>query len=63
LAINVDVHDKPLAPTAIFTFVDETQETFDTKDYVAADIMFQIHLKGMQLEAEYEMDGKNVDEL
>jgi hypothetical protein len=26
-------------------------------------MMFQVHLKAMQLDAEYEMDGKNIDEM
>jgi hypothetical protein len=26
-------------------------------------MMFQIHLKAMQLDAEYEMDGKNIDDM
>ena len=62
LAINVDAHNRPAAPSANFTFVDGTSTLFETKDYHAPEIMFQVHLKGMQLDAEYEMEGKSVDE-
>ena len=62
LAIHVDVHNRPAAPSANFTFVDGTETFFETKDYHAPDIMFQVHLKGMQLDAEYEMAGKSIDE-
>mmetsp|Transcript_9188 Transcript_9188/g.17528 ORF Transcript_9188/g.17528 Transcript_9188/m.17528 type:complete len:116 (+) Transcript_9188:75-422(+) len=63
LAIKVDVHNRPAAPSAHFQFVDGTDQLFETKDYNAHEMMFQIHLKGMQLDAEYEMAGKSVDEV
>jgi hypothetical protein len=40
----------------------DRQQLFETKDYNATEMMFQVHLKGMQLDAEYEMAGKSVDD-
>jgi hypothetical protein len=40
-----------------------TQTVFETHKYDIKEMMFQIHLKGMQLDAEYEMAGKNIDEM
>ena len=62
LAINVDIHNRPSEPTAHFAFADGTDSLFQTKDYIAPEIMFQVHLKGMQLDAEYEMAGKSLDD-
>lgn len=62
LAINVDVHNRPVGPTANFVFIDGEERFFETKDYHAPEVMFQVHLKGMQLDAEYEMAGKSIDE-
>ena len=62
LALNVEVHNRPAAPSAAFGFVDGSDLSFETKDYHAPEILFQVHLKGMQLDAEYEMAGKSVDE-
>ena len=62
LKINVDIHNRPDAPTAFFKFIDETEQSFETYQYNCFEMIFQIHLKGMQLDAEYELDGKNIDE-
>ena len=62
LAIHVDVHNRPAGPSANFTFVDGTSVDFETNEYHAPEIMFQVHLKGMQLDAEYEMAGKSVED-
>lgn len=39
------------------------QYAFQTKDNHANEMIFQIHLKAMQLDAEYEIAGKNIDDL
>jgi len=38
------------------------QQTIETKDETAKDILFRTHLKLSQMDAEYEMSGKNIDE-
>jgi hypothetical protein len=39
------------------------QSIFETHKYDVKEMMFRIHLKGMQLDSEYEMAGKNIDEM
>jgi hypothetical protein len=39
------------------------QKIFDCQEDLASDMMFQVHLKTMQLDAEYEMAGKSIDEM
>ena len=49
--------------TACISFMTVNQMIFETNKYDIKDMMFRIHLKGMQLDAEYEMAGKNIDEM
>lgn len=39
------------------------QQFFDTQENDVKEMMFQVHLKAMQLDADYEMGGKSIDEL
>lgn len=39
------------------------QTLFDTQKNNVKEMMFQIHLKAMQLDAEYEMSGKSIDDV
>jgi hypothetical protein len=41
----------------------EPQQSFDTQQNDVKEMMFQVHLKAMQLDADYEMAGKSIDEL
>jgi hypothetical protein len=63
LDIKLDVHSRPTPPTAVFQFIDETTKEFETAQSKVNEMMFQVHLKAMQLDAEYEMEGKNIDDL
>jgi hypothetical protein len=45
-----------------FSFI-QPQQSFDTQQNDVKEMMFQVHLKAMQLDADYEMDGKSIDEL
>ena len=38
------------------------QEVVETKDETCKDILFKIHLKLSEMDALYEMSGKNIDE-
>ena len=37
-------------------------EVLETKDETADEILFKVHLKLSEMEALYEMSGKNIDE-
>ena len=40
-----------------------SKSIFETHKFKINEMMFQVHLKAMQLDAEYEMAGKNIDEI
>lgn len=63
LKINVNIHNTYKTPIAQFNFIDGSDTKFETQKYDIKDMMFQIHLKAMQLDAEFEMDGKNIEEM
>jgi hypothetical protein len=41
----------------------QPQQFFDTQQNDVKEMMFQVHLKAMQLDADYEMAGTSLDEL
>lgn len=63
LKITTDIHNRPDAPKAVLSFVDDSQQVFDTQENRADEMLFQVHLKLMQMDNEWEMSGKNIDEL
>jgi hypothetical protein len=63
LKINIDIHDLPSRPVARFTMVDGTEQVFETHENTVNDMLFQVHLKTMKLDAEFELEGKSVDEI
>jgi hypothetical protein len=62
LKIIHDMHDRFDRPHARFSFVDDTEQLFDSPDDKVTDIFFQVHLRTMQIEAEFEISGKSLDE-
>jgi hypothetical protein len=62
LKINVDVHNRAEKPLARFALVDGTEQLFETHENNVKEIMFQVHLKAMELDADYELAGKSIDE-
>ena len=46
----------------IYLLLFASKQLYETKDYIAHEIMFQVHLKAMTLDAEYEMAGKSLDD-
>ena len=44
-------------------FSTRTQQLFDTQKFNVNEMLFEIHLKGMQLDAEYEMAGESIDDI
>jgi hypothetical protein len=63
LRINIDVHDRADAPSVQFSFVDGSKYLFDNAATTKVDeMLFNIHLQTMNLDATYEMAGKNIEE-
>ena len=53
---------KLLTWNTLLSFI-QPQQYFDTQQNDVKEMMFQVHLKAMQLDADYEMAGKSIDEL
>ena len=62
LKLNIDVNAAPNPPAARFLFADGTEQKFETNQFVVNEIMFQVHLKAMQLDADYELEGKSIED-
>mmetsp|Transcript_2944 Transcript_2944/g.4785 ORF Transcript_2944/g.4785 Transcript_2944/m.4785 type:complete len:117 (-) Transcript_2944:64-414(-) len=63
LEIDAKVLNSAEAPSAVFKFVDDSQIDFDSENYDTKEILHSVYLKAMQLNTEYEMDGKNIDDI
>jgi hypothetical protein len=62
LQILTEVHNRADEPLAIFKFADGTESVFQSQHNIANEIIFQVHLKAQELDAQYEMSGKNIDD-
>lgn len=49
-------------PVANFTYIDGTDDAFDTQEYTAKEMMETIWLKTTGISCEYEMAGKSIDD-
>ena len=63
LRVKADVHSRPTAPEVKVAFVDGTEVAFDSQEYIAADMIMDIWRSAMKLDDEFEMEGKNVDDV
>ena len=63
LKINPIIHSKPDAPSVKFSFVDGTDTSFDTREYLASEMLMDVWRKTMKMDDDFELEGKNVDEM
>lgn len=63
LKVKADVHSRPSAPEVKVSFVDGTDLTFDSQEYIAADMLMDIWRAAMKLDDEFELEGKNVEDV
>lgn len=62
LQVLVDSNARPDAPSVNFKLVDDSDIFFDTRNFKIEEMMFQVHLTTMQLDNEYELAGRSIDE-
>jgi hypothetical protein len=62
LKINTEVMGTPDAPEVTFKFIDDTEKRFDSKNFKANEILFDVHLFLDRLDNEFEMSGKSLDD-
>lgn len=53
----------PDAPTVKFSFIDGSEITFDSREYLANDMLMDIWRKTMKMDDDFELEGKNVDDM
>lgn len=63
LKVNPRVNAKPDAPFVKFAFVDGTDMTFDSREYLASEMLMDVWRTTMKMDDDFEMEGKNVDDL
>ena len=62
IVIEKNLNLSPRPPSVVFTFIDGSDEIFDTQDLVAKEMMDTIWLKTNAMSCEYEMEGKSIDD-
>ena len=63
MKVNPIVHSKPDAPRAKFGFVDGTDMSFDTKEYLCNEMLMDVWRTAMKMDDDFELEGKNVDDM
>jgi len=62
LKINTEVLGTAAAPEVVFKFFDDTEKRYDSRNYTASEIFFDVHLSLDNLDNEFEMSGKSLDD-
>ncbi|KAG7342464.1 39S ribosomal protein L53/MRP-L53 [Nitzschia inconspicua] len=62
LQINTNVSGTAAAPQVVFTLYDDSEMRFDSQNYTASEILFDVHLTLDKLDNEFEMSGKSFDD-
>lgn len=57
------VNSKPDAPWVKFAFVDGTDKKFDSREYLADEMLMDVWRVAMKMDDDFELEGKNVDDL
>jgi hypothetical protein len=63
LKVNAIIQGKPDAPTVKFSFVDGSDISFDSREYLANEMLMEIWRKTMKMDDDFELEGKNVDDM
>lgn len=63
LKVNAIIQSMPDPPTVQFSFVDGSEITFDSREYLANDMLMDIWRKTMKMDDDFELEGKNVDDM
>eukprot|EP00531_Pseudo-nitzschia_arenysensis_P003154 CAMPEP_0116128002 /NCGR_PEP_ID=MMETSP0329-20121206/7131_1 /TAXON_ID=697910 /ORGANISM="Pseudo-nitzschia arenysensis, Strain B593" /LENGTH=114 /DNA_ID=CAMNT_0003622119 /DNA_START=100 /DNA_END=444 /DNA_ORIENTATION=- len=62
LKINTEVLGTTAAPEVVFKFIDDTEKRYESQNYTAGEIFFDVHLSLDNLDNEFEMSGKSLDD-
>lgn len=56
-------HSKPNSPHVKFTFVDGTDMRFESREFLATEMLYDMWRNTMKMDDDFEMEGKNVDDM
>lgn len=62
LQINTEVMGTAAPPEVVFKFIDDTEKRYESQHYTASEIFFDVHLSLDNLDNEFEMSGKSLDD-
>ena len=63
LKVNALIQAMPDAPTVKFSFVDGSEVTFDSREYLANEMLMDVWRKTMKMDDDFELEGKNVEDM
>ena len=63
MKVNTDIHSKPSSPRVKFTFVDGTDMSFDTREFLVNEMLMDVWRTTMKMDDDFELEGKNVDDM
>eukprot|EP00536_Pseudo-nitzschia_multiseries_P010434 jgi/Psemu1/289086/fgenesh1_pg.318_\ len=63
LEINTHVLGSASPPEVVFKFIDDTEKRYDSRHFTANEIFFDVHLSLDNLDTEFELSGKSLDDL
>jgi len=63
LIVSHTLLNTPAAPSVEFKFVDGTEKYFDSQSFTAREMMDEVLLNAMQMDTQWELDEKNIDDV
>lgn len=62
LKVKAHVVATPDPPSVVFKFVDGTEKVFDSQEFIVNEMMEKVFLHSMEINNDYEMNGKSIDD-
>lgn len=62
LKLNINIAHTAAPPAIVFTFVDGKVLDFDSQKFICNEMMFKVLLKASEIDVDYEMNGRNIDD-
>ena len=63
LKVNAIIHSRYDAPRATFAFVDGTDVSYESRDFLVNEMLYDVWRKAMTIDDDFELEGKNVDDM
>mmetsp|Transcript_15982 Transcript_15982/g.27067 ORF Transcript_15982/g.27067 Transcript_15982/m.27067 type:complete len:116 (+) Transcript_15982:1293-1640(+) len=63
LVVNATTTASAAPPSVVFKYVDGTEQAFDSQEFICKEMMDSVFLRAMQIDIDFELDGKSVDDV